>query len=45
MAFQGERVNEESGLCYNRYQYYNLQNGRYISQNPVGLAGGINTYT
>ncbi|EEN9295682.1 hypothetical protein G5D10_004341, partial [Salmonella enterica] len=39
-----QQYDEESGLYYNRYRYYNPEQGRYITQDPIGLAGGLNTY-
>nr|WP_279019346.1 RHS repeat-associated core domain-containing protein [Serratia rubidaea] len=27
-------------MCYNFYRYYDPQTGSYISQDPIGLAGG-----
>ncbi|WP_278406917.1 RHS repeat-associated core domain-containing protein, partial [Pseudomonas rhodesiae] len=35
---------EESGLHYNRHRYYNPDIGRYLTPDPVKLAGGINGY-
>ncbi|MEK7893027.1 RHS repeat-associated core domain-containing protein, partial [Burkholderia contaminans] len=29
---------------YNRYRYYDPSSGRFISKDPIGLAGGINVY-
>ncbi|QSI05318.1 hypothetical protein DYQ05_10550 [Treponema pedis] len=31
---------ELEGLYYNRYRWYNSETGCYISQDPIGLAGG-----
>ena len=35
----------ETGLYYNGYRYYYPRIGRYISSDPIGLAGGLNTYS
>ncbi|MCA8866814.1 MULTISPECIES: RHS repeat-associated core domain-containing protein [unclassified Halomonas] len=44
IRFQGQWHDEESGLYYNRHRYYDPQQGRYISQDPIGLRGGMNMY-
>ncbi|GGW47552.1 RHS repeat-associated core domain-containing protein [Vreelandella hamiltonii] len=44
IRFQGQWHDEESGLYYNRHRYYDPQQGRYISQDPIGLKGGMNLY-
>jgi len=44
IRFQGQWHDEESGLYYNRHRYYDPQQGRYISQDPIGLKGGGNLY-
>nr|WP_255698494.1 RHS repeat-associated core domain-containing protein [Halomonas desiderata] len=44
IRFQGQWYDEESGLYYNRHRYYDPQQGRYISQDPIGLNGGTNLY-
>uniref|UniRef100_UPI000683E25C RHS repeat-associated core domain-containing protein n=1 Tax=Halomonas sp. 23_GOM-1509m TaxID=1380358 RepID=UPI000683E25C len=44
IRFLGQWHDEESGLYYNRYRYYDPQQGRYISQDPIGLRGGTNMY-
>ncbi|HCR1865098.1 TPA: RHS domain-containing protein [Enterobacter hormaechei subsp. steigerwaltii] len=45
LRFQGQYYDEESGLHYNRCRYYEPESGRYISADPIGLAGGINLYS
>src|SRR5262249_40602069 len=35
---------ETTGLCYNRYRYYDPDIGRFISPDPIGLLGGENFY-
>ncbi|WP_447894331.1 RHS repeat-associated core domain-containing protein [Vreelandella sp. GE22] len=44
IRFQGQWHDEESGLYYNRHRYYDPQQGRYVSQDPIGLRGGTNLY-
>ncbi|MFK9004415.1 RHS repeat-associated core domain-containing protein [Pseudomonas pergaminensis] len=44
LRFQGQYFDQESGLHYNRHRYYNPDVGRYLTQDPVKLAGGINAY-
>ncbi|MFP1853859.1 RHS repeat-associated core domain-containing protein, partial [Lonsdalea quercina] len=34
----------ESGLCYNRFRYYDPAGGGYISPDPIGVLGGENNY-
>ncbi|WP_455073716.1 RHS repeat-associated core domain-containing protein [Prevotella jejuni] len=35
----GQYEDEETGLYYNRFRYYDPKIGNYISQDPIGLAG------
>jgi RHS repeat-associated protein len=35
---------DDSGLYYYRARYYHPDMARFISEDPIGLAGGINTY-
>ena len=36
----GQYADEETGLYYNRFRYYDPRIGNYISQDPIRLAGG-----
>lgn len=45
LRFQGQYEDRETGLHYNRYRYYDPDCGRFVSQDPVGLLGGPNTYS
>jgi len=40
----GQQYDAETGLYYNRHRYYDPQQGRYITQDPIGLRGGWNLY-
>jgi RHS repeat-associated protein len=44
LRFQGQWYDEESGLHYNFHRYYDPETGRYLSNDPIGLDGGFNTY-
>ncbi len=44
IRFQGQYYDEESGLHYNRYRYYDPETGRYISEDLNKLAWGMNVY-
>ena len=44
LRFQGQYYDEESGLHYNRHRYYNPNTGRYLTPDPIKLAGGLNSY-
>jgi len=39
--FPGQYEDAETGLYYNRFRYYDPVLGRYISEDPIGLAGGV----
>jgi RHS repeat-associated protein len=42
--FPGQVYDKEMNTHYNYFRDYDPQTGRYIQSDPVGLAGGINTY-
>ena len=44
IRFQGQYLDDETGLHYNRHRYYDPQAGRFVSSDPLGLGGGINTH-
>ncbi len=44
LRLPGQQYDEETGLHYNRHRDYDPHQGRYITQDPIGLAGGWNAY-
>ena len=43
--YQGQYHDSETGLYYNRFRYYSPDEGVYISQDLIGLKGGLNLYS
>lgn len=44
LRLPGQYFDEETGLHYNLFRYYAPECGRFISQDPIGLRGGLNLY-
>jgi RHS repeat-associated protein len=42
--YQGQYEDAETGLYYNRFRYYSPEEGVYLSQDPIGINGGISLY-
>jgi RHS repeat-associated protein len=40
----GQYYDQETGLHYNYFRYYDPTTGRYVTPDPIGLAGGINLW-
>lgn len=45
MRFPGQRLDAASGLVYNYFRDYDPTTGRYIQSDPIGLDGGVSTYS
>lgn len=44
--YPGQYADDETGLYYNRFRYYDPGSGGYLSQDPIGLMGGMpNSYS
>ena len=41
---QTQYCDEETGLHYNYFRYYEPDSGRFVNQDPIGLWGGDNLY-
>lgn len=45
MRFPGQCYQAETGLNYNYFRDFDPAVGRYVESDPLGLPGGLNTYT
>ena len=44
IRFQGQHFDEETGLHYNRFRYYDPDMGMFTTRDPIGLMGGDNVF-
>ncbi|XUT82945.1 RHS repeat-associated core domain-containing protein [Jejubacter sp. L23] len=44
LRYAGQYADSETGLHYNLFRYYDPGVGRFTSQDPIGLNGGLNLY-
>ena len=45
LRFPGQQYDAETGLAYNLARDYDASSGRYVESDPIGLEGGLNTYS
>ena len=45
LRFPGQRHDPDTGLKYNYLRDYDSDTGRYVQSDPIGLSGGLSTYS
>jgi RHS repeat-associated protein len=45
LRYPGQYYDAETGTFYNYFRDYDPQVGRYVESDPIGLEGGLNTYS
>ena len=45
IRFQGQHFDEETGLHYNRFRYYDPDMGMFTTRDPIELDGGLNVFS
>ena len=45
LRYPGQRFDAATGLNYNYFRDYDPGTGRYVQSDPIGLRGGVNTYS
>jgi RHS repeat-associated protein len=43
-GYKAREEDRETGLVYMRHRYYSPRLERFLNQDPIGIAGGLNTY-
>jgi RHS repeat-associated protein len=43
-TYTGRELDLDTGLMYYRARWYDLEQGRFISEDPIGFQGGVNFY-
>ncbi|HET6978762.1 MAG TPA: RHS repeat-associated core domain-containing protein [Pyrinomonadaceae bacterium] len=43
-GFTGRELDDATGLTYNRARWYDSNQGRFLTEDPIGFAGGLNSY-
>ena len=44
IRFQGQHFDEQTGLHYNRFRYFDPDMGMFTTRDPIGLDGGMNVF-